>query len=372
MAGLSTIGEAASVFLVGGRAVEMTGLAQAVGRIGMVGVLKPEARPITLSAVEQLTAMTYLLLRVQSDDIRFTSGQIRQSIQLLARLLLESPDTPVSSIHSNYLAPYFSSTSFTSLRSRLTPLVNALLQADQNDKNAETLAHNIAEWADDLHRDLKDLLLAAVQKQSHFTFDLIHWITGISELLIAVGRAPATSAHTKQKLDDDAEALFAVLGWVPRNPDTARWLEAYSFTETIFEFGLTSHSRGFEGGFNRAWNLLLRWALEAGRENTGWGTLARTLQALVALALATAENRADLLKIELAGALAKPDAPPHDVRDSAAHSLRAWANDVRARQFETRPIERILAHNDRNATRTLMGELADILSPPPAEPPVSA
>lgn len=363
MAGLAIIREAAQVFLVGGRPTEMTNFAKTIGMIGTVGLLKEDTRPVTLSAVEQLTEITLTLLRIESSEIRFAAGQIRQSVTMIARMALELPDTPIGSMHSNYLAPYFSSTSFTSFRAQLTPLVNALLQANKDDEGARTVAYNISEWADDIHRDLKGLLVAAVSKQSHFSFDLIHWITDVSELLICVARAPATAGYVSEKLEDEAETLFLVLTWIPREPATARWLEAYSFTETILEYALKSHSRDFQPGFERAWRFLLQWTVEAGREETGWGTLDHGLTAMVALALVSPEARSDALKAQLQLSLAQPNAPDKEVRATSARRLRSKADNLQRRQFGTRLVERVLEGNEPEATRTLLREIADILSP---------
>ena len=35
---------------------------------------------------------------------------------------------------------------------------------------------NIEEWADGMYKTEKELLLQAVVRRSHFTFDIIHWI----------------------------------------------------------------------------------------------------------------------------------------------------------------------------------------------------
>ena len=370
MAGLRTLGDAGRSFLKLGDAAEMTSMAKTIGMIGSAGTLREDFRPLTLTAMEQLSDLTIDLLRTKSSEVRFAAGEIRSSVQQITRLFLEIPDSPLTSTHSFYLGPYFSSTSLTSLRSKLTDLVNALLNSDADNEAAQVIANNIEEWAEELHQGLKELLLLAIEKRSHFAFDLIHWITGISELLVGAANAPATRDHTRNELKKHASWLFATLSWIPRDAETARWVEHLSFVKTVFEFALQSLGRGFEDGFDDAWKLLFNWGVEAGGNETGWGTLERCLTALVALALRPGHECPDLLKKQLKAALALSNAPSQTLRDRAARDLREKALAVRDRELEFNSVARVLAKNDRKSTQKLLREIANILSPGTAKEPV--
>lgn len=347
----------------------MTSMAKTIGMIGSAGSLREDFRPLTLTAMEQLSDLTIDLLRTKSTETSFAAGEVQSAVQQVATLFLELPDTPLSSTHSFFLGPYFSSTSLMSLRSKLTELVNAVIEAEPSSAAAETIANNIEEWADRIYQGIKELLLIAVRNRSHFTFDLIQWITGISELLIAVANSPAAREHARQELKKHATWLFSTLSWIPRDPDTATWIEHLSFVETVFEFAVTSAQRDFEDGFEAAWNILLTWGVAAGAHETGWGTLEHTLTALVALALRPKHESSDLLKQQLQAALAQPNGPPQALRDRAARDLQEKADTVRQREFELRTVERVLAQNDRKATQKLLREIATILSPDSAKKP---
>jgi hypothetical protein len=124
------------------------------------------------------------------------------------------------------------------------------------------------------------------------------------------------------------------------------------------------------GFFDTAWKLSMKWALEGGRNHTGWGTLERWLTALCALALRGHVNRADQLKAELTNRLQSAEAPSQELRDRAARNLREKAEEIRERELELDLVERILADNDRLRTQTLLRDVANILSPRTAEEPI--
>src|SRR5690606_14879654 len=133
---------------------------------------------------------------------------------------------------------------------------------------------------------------------------------------------------------------------------------------------LRAQRDGWSDGFEAAWKLSLKWAVDGGSNRTGWGTLQRWLSALCALALRGEANRGDQLKAELTARLQGPNAPNQELRDSAARDLREMADEIRVREFEMDLVKRILAQNDQIQARTLLRDIADILSPDTAGEPV--
>src|SRR4029077_17352543 len=98
--------------------------------------------------------------------------------------------------HSAYLAPYYSMTTTEALAGWLTNLTNELLRAKLEDKRAIAVIHNIEQWSEELYQTEKELLLLAVRARSHFSFDMIHWITHVTKLLVAISQSPACDDHT--------------------------------------------------------------------------------------------------------------------------------------------------------------------------------
>ncbi len=365
MWGVQQLGGVTKQFFINGELDEAVGSISKIAVSGMAGAVSEKHRPLTLTSMEQLRDLLLILLRVQAHDIGHAAREIRSSIGQICKLFLEQPDSPLYSTHSAYLAPIYSSTSYTSLRTLMTPLVNALPEAEDSEA-AERIADHLAIWSDGLYQEQKEILLKAIDKRSHFTFDMIHWITGMTELLIFVSRSPHTRDHARRELEKNALWLLSTLTWIPTNQETVAFIENLSLRSEIFECALRAERDEWQDGYEVAWKLLLKWAIEGGRYQTGWGTLERWLTALSALASRGEVNRAEQFKAELTARLAAADVPGQDMRDRVAASMREKAEDLRTREFEHDLVERILASNDREKTRNLLHEIADILSPPPA------
>ena len=364
MQGVRLLGGVGQSFFAAGELEEGVSSISKIAMFGMVGAASEKHRPLTMVAMEQLRDLLFVLLRIETPDIGYAAREIRKSISQLALIFLELPDTPLASTHSTFLAPIYSSTTYTSLRAILTPLVNALTETPDA-KGAERIADHLAIWSDGLYQEQKELLLKAVEKRSHFTFDMIHWISGITELLIFASQAPHTRDHSRGELQKNALWLFSVLNWIPTDRDSVMFVENLSLRSEVFETALKAERDEWPEGYDCAWKMIMKWAIEGGRFQTGWGTLERWLSALCALALRGEINRAELLKTQLSARLAAPDAPGQDLRDRAARDLREKADHIRNREFEMDLVERILAANERQQTKQLLREVASILAPEP-------
>jgi hypothetical protein len=81
---------------------------------------------------------------------------VRADVKLIAEMYLKIPDSPLTSLHSASLAPYYSVTSNDSLMEWLTKLANDLLNADPDDETARRVIGHIEEWADELYQTEKN------------------------------------------------------------------------------------------------------------------------------------------------------------------------------------------------------------------------
>src|SRR6185312_7965375 len=228
MEGIRLMGRASRLALNHTDPVEIVSLVQKIATLSYVGVLKKNHQPVALTAFAQLADVTYDLLARGKHDIRFLVRQLRSAVTEAAKQFLQIPDTPLGSIHSNTLGPYFSSISVSSLRGRLTPLVNQLLEAPADNTRAGEIIRNIETWADQIYVPQKELFLLAVQKRSSFTLDVITWAVGISELLNALSNAPACTQHLKDALKKHAIWLISTLSWLPNDKDSVTFAENYS------------------------------------------------------------------------------------------------------------------------------------------------
>jgi hypothetical protein len=368
MNGLRELGKVALAFVQHARPEEVVSLAQRIGTIGSAGALRKDYQPLTLVSMEQLALLTFELISVQDHDIGYASKSLQEAVNFTAKVFLEIPDTPLRSAHSSFLGPYFSSTSLSSLRLRLMQLANAVSEAPADSKDAKRVIRNVATWADGLYISQKELLLLAVEKRSHFTLDLIHWITGVSEILLAIGNADASSDDARDDLRKHARLLAMTLSWLPRDDDTVAFLEIFHITETYFTVAIDAENRGADDLATDMRKLLLRWGMEAGAHNTRWAILEKSIYGLAVLGLRG--QRVDQVKNELAEALNKDDGPSQEVRDGAARGIRLKAETFRQRDLEISSFERALGAMDQQLLRPLVHDLANILSPGTKDEPI--
>jgi hypothetical protein len=108
-------------------------------------------------------------------------------------------------------------TAFDTFTDNMTKLVNAVTALPAEDEDAKRILHRMEEWSDGMFDGEKKLLLAAVQKRSMFTLDVIAWVSHVTTLLGAASLAPAASEHVKDELEKSATWLVSVLDWTPED-----------------------------------------------------------------------------------------------------------------------------------------------------------
>jgi len=275
-------------------------------------------------------------------------------------------------MHSAYLAPYYSLTTTQSLGAWLADLANALTKAEANNQDASTVIRNIEQWAENLYRTEKEALLIAIEKRSHFTFDVIHWIAHVTKLLVFLSRAPAANDRVKQELPRHALWLIGVLSWIPNDKDTTAFVETFGVTELLFEVALDTMVQGDDEVSKAAGDILFSWAFKAGRHAVGWSILERSLSALATLALWQDDPApAERLKVELAKRLNTENAPEQEMRDDAARELRERAATLYKSGFRLSRIHSAMAEIDQEKMQALLQDIADLLSPGTAGEPLN-
>ena len=194
MEGERLMGQTAQHFVAAGSTSDAAGLSDKIAVIAEAASAKESSRPATMEGVRQLANLTLYLLRSPSPEIRYALHKIQEDVSRIATVLLKAPDRSVEDIHGRTLAPYFSSGDMESLRSRLTDLVNAVSAAEPDNENAQTVIRNFEQWADDLHRTAKEVLLEAIAARSHFTITCSNGYRGSrNSCWLCQTPAPATS-----------------------------------------------------------------------------------------------------------------------------------------------------------------------------------
>jgi hypothetical protein len=364
MEGVRLMGECAALLLVTEGPNGIATLAQKLGVIGCCGIAREDYRPVTSSSVEQLARLDFDLLRTRSRDVAFAAKQVRNSIALIAKVFLTVPDTPLTSTHSAFLGPYYSVTSQQAFLARLVALANALAGAKPDDEAAQQVIHNIEEWADGVYAREKEILLAAIERRSQFTFDMIHWITRVTGVLIFLSKISACDARTQEELQKHALWLVSVLSFIPEDLETVQFVENFQLTERLFETALDAHRRECPEMASHITDLLVTWMFKGGQARSGWAILEESIYGLAVLALlAEADGAIPKLKADLAKRLAAGGLPDQAAKDHAALEIRARAATLYRQGHLGSAIDVLMAQADHIKLELLLEELANLISP---------
>ena len=365
------MGQTAQRFIVHAEPNDVATLTEKIGVIAGACIASEGYRPVTLAGMEQLARLTLTLIRSEEHDLHFAFGKVKSNVAFVAKITLALPDTPFSRIHSTYLGPYYSGTSTDTLQQWLTDLANAVSDAQADDEHAQRVIHNIEQWAEELHLTEKELFLLAIEKKSHFIIDVIHWIAHVTKLLLAVSNAPACDEHTREELRRHALWLVSVLDWVPDNSDAVTFVGIFELTETLFDAALDAHHHDCEELSLKVGKMLLSWAFKAGKHQTVWGILQRSMYALATLAIVKGGGaHSEQLKQAITEGLAGPNPPDQEQRDRAAREIRRKAATLYGPESVVSRIEYAMSQADHEQVAPLLNAIANILSPDTAGEPI--
>ena len=358
MEGQRLMGRCAGEILTRGNPANIATLSEKIALIACTGCVKEDYRPVTMEGMTQLSDLTFnLLVWAKEKDIRFAVREVRRDVALVVKSSLNVTDT---NIHSTLLSPYYSSTSIDCLQLRLTQWVN--IHALNYD-NADTRAfiHNLEKWAGGLYQTEKELLLAAIEAKSQFTFDIIHWISGITEILLAVSNAPACDNSTQQKIRRHALWLISTLDWIPDDQETVTFVESFEITETLFKAAMDARDRGCDEVANEIGKILLSWTFKGGKFQTGRNTLERGLCACAVFALMGGEEQIASFKTTINSRLLSDVTLTQEMRDRAAIGIREKQTQG---HFPWSQIDVELSKVDHESLCPLLQDVANILSSP--------
>lgn len=357
--GVSLLGNAARLIVAHDKPEFIVSISKKISLIACTGAINKTYQPVTPVAVKQLASLTFELLRCKSREVGYAIKEVRNDVKLIAEIYLKTPDMPLTSIHSTSLAPYYSGISINSLMSCLTDLTNALSKAEPSDEVAQRVIGHIVEWADELYRTEKDLLLLAIEKRSHLTFDLINWIVHNTKLFLAISCADACPHHYREKLRRSAHWLIYVLSWIPDDEETIRYIETYRIADNMFESAVDAHERGCNDEALEIRNLLLSWTFKAGKYQTGWASLERACCGLACLNLILDLSDGKLFN-DIDTYLSKESAPNSEIRSRTASDLHEEADKYRS-GYGHGEIETAMARVDQSKLKVLLHGVADHL-----------
>ena len=362
MDGVRLLGNVAQATISQGDINDITTISKKISLISCIGIVKKIHQPVAEIGISQLSKLTFSLLRNKSHDIKFMLEKVRGDIKVIAEMLLETPETQFSRIHSSILGSYYSGNANTeTLMSWLTDLTNAVSELDESNEDAKIIIRHIQQWADNLYQTDKELLLLAIKKKSSLTNDIFHWIIHITKLLLTLANAKACDSHSKDELERSALYLISVISFIPGDEETVRIAEAYQLTEHLFESALDANKRGYFDISIKIRNLFISWAFKAGKYQSGWGSLEHACYGLACLNIIFKLNDDVLLKL-ISERIVKDDAPSFKMRSQASSRILDTA-DKHHSGHGSRLIERAMAGVDQSKLRTLLIGIADKLLP---------
>jgi len=364
MEGVRLLGKTGTVFMAYGQVDHMAITAEKISMIGMVGIIDEKCRPVLLSAVEQLSALTIGQLTCKSTvrDIDHATQALKSNITNLTLLLLKQKDGPIFSGHGAYLGPYYSSTSLRSFPALMTELVNALANDElANDRDAKKVLSNVEKWADGLYIAAKQVLLAAVENKGNFVFDIIHWISHITKVLLAFANSPACDDHLQSKLQKHALWLVASLSWIPDTEEAITSVQKWSFLDCLFETALDAQSRGYEDISCEIQDIIFGWAFKAGKYKTGRRSFEDAIYALAALVLLPGKSTPEALVEKIVDKLAKPEILDNEVLEVAARGIHRKASEVQQVRYSI--VDNVMRNVDQSRKSELLYAIAHKLSP---------
>lgn len=335
MEGVKLLGSVAQVIMTHGPD-QAIATVEKIAQLGCVGAARDDYKPVTLEASGQLARFAIRLLAMEGRrDIHYAAKELRGSIVLLAKVFVGSvKDSPIASAHSTYLGPYFSSTTTDAFQRHLDAHVNAAIADDARKEWVELFCSNLSDWAEGEPESSKELLLLAIEKRSHFTFDMVHWIGHLVEILLAASVAPHCRDHDREKLVESAVHLLWVLSWVPDDDQVMRFMATFKLDEILFEAGAVGLQRGTPDVVEAACEGLVSFALKCGRHQDPMHQMESGLRGALLLAKRGEPGLEAAIFAKITRDLARPNAPSAEMRESVARELRERIGDVRGNAFD--------------------------------------
>jgi hypothetical protein len=129
--------------------------------------------------------------------------------------------------------------------------------------------------------------------------------------------------------------------------------------------------RSSEQVADSAGQCLLGWAVNAGAHRVGWAILERGMYGVATLALLRDDpDQVEKLKAALSKRLSQEGAPSQEIRDDVARDIRRRAASLPRQGHWSSYIERAMGQIDHQRLKSLLEEIADILSPDTSNEPV--
>jgi hypothetical protein len=215
--------------------------------IARYGVAVPHHGPATVAAIEQITNMSALLLRVTTQDAADALSLVTKQIFEFAKLVFKTPDQGLTTPHAQHLAPYFGGGQMLDTQTfdvKLTEVVNFVRQADKDDAGAQAVISNLADWSDELPSWVRDLLSAATVAGTRFTAPIVFWLIHVATALYGASTATAGDEDDKEKLKERAAWVMSAINFIPHDKRTVELIDHVDLPTQLFQMAGTLRAIG--------------------------------------------------------------------------------------------------------------------------------
>lgn len=372
MKGVKIIGSTAFLFMACEDMDHTADQADEIGIVSAVGIADQRHRPVLQTGMQELAS---LLLKSfawkKRNDMSRVIKSIKDSINMLTMMFLEIPDNKTFRFHGAFLAPYYSTQSNSSFVAVFLDIANKIAAAPADDADFKKICRNIKDWADELFKTEKDVLLKSVTKRASFTHEVMNWIEYVCKGLLHIANSPVCEDYIAEELRKQAIWLASTISWIPGDKDTVAFVENYQVTQTLYEIALAAHQYNAPDVFKETRDLLFDWTFKAGAHQTGWGSLERAICGLICLAVVQGEPPAPInyLKASLTTKLAENGISP-EIRQRTARALQERIRPRYGRDFGFDVIDRHMRSIPEAVRNAALTDIVAILNPPPA--PVTA
>lgn len=325
-------------------------------KLAMFGALSKDVGPVTQVAMEEISTILFNSLISKMDD-RYFFKDLNKVIFNITKVYLISPTKQLENIQT-YLDPVYSSFNQNSFLFKLNILVNQLL--NENIPNGNLIINNLCKWSDEISQDIKEILLLAVNNNSHFTSFIIEFINSISTYLMIAVNSPHSNDIEKKNLEDNAIKLFAKLTFIPFKKEVISFVESYQVTNRYFEVIKEAYTRKCSEFTKYVHENYIYWAFGTCNLHTGWNIFKKSILALCILSIEIDELSSDLLKSKIKRYLTRyPSNFTQDLKEKLSVELQSI--DLYDR-YSSPEIYQYINNDNRVQIENLLLEIIDIIN----------
>ncbi len=331
--------------------------------LAVAGLAREETWPVTLTAVQQISKGSVACFGSKNRVPESASEAFAKAIQTVGLISMNLPDNGLRQQHKNTLAPYFSTSAFDSLPATFSEVGNLILPRPENDNQGGIVLSNLEKWVEAHLQLMKQLFTVAVNKQSSFGFDAIHFPLQLYKILLILYQARAGTEYVKEQLLEHARSIIYMFSFLPDNEEAVAFASNYSLTEALARMAKLAVELGRGELIEASQNQLFRWMFQTSKFRDSRGEFAAVLSYLAVLCVTQGTLiNASILRTKLLAGLARNQVPP-ETRIRAAQMIE---RDLREPQYGIRFIEQIMARADQTQLEAVLREIIATLREPPA------